>query len=162
MVESGAIEGGVEERQQRRQWFVYTDQLSHSLNPSPSRAVAAELAALLAENAELRARVVSAEEAARLLLAGQATLRDALSKSQATIAALLDATAGMERGAEGYRLAADGYRLAADQYRAGAQEYRNAIGAAHSTVDMLHNVLDQCADTISQYVTPGHAGQLHP
>ena len=112
MIESGELEGGASLVRERRQWFVYTDQPLFQAPPHRpvARSEHGELAALRAENADLRARAMAAEEGERLLLAGQATLRDALRESQSTLAAVMTANESMMRGAEGYQAAADGYR----------------------------------------------------
>lgn len=164
MIESGALEGGASLVRERRQWFVYTDQ---PLFQTPAHRPAARsedgaLAALRAENAELRARAMTAEEGERLLLAGQATLRDALRESQSTLAAVLSANESMMRGAEGYQAAADGYRRAADEFRRGATGYFEVVSQAQSTIGMLESVLERYSDTIAQHITPGHPGALNP
>ncbi len=163
MVESGQLEGGAVPGPQRRQWFVYTDQLESpapAANAATAKSEHAELAALRAENADLRARVVAAEEGERLLLAGHATLREALRESQSTLAGMLAARTSMERGVEGYRAAADGYRAAAEEFREGAEGYLAVVGRTQASIGMLQSVLEQYSDTISQYVTPGHPGGL--
>lgn len=163
MIEAGELEGGATAGGQRRQWFVYTDQLppfAVSAASPPSPAKHDELDALRNENADLRARAVAAEEGERLLLAGNAALREALQQSQSMIATMLAAGARVDRGVEGYRAAADGYRSAADDYRQGADEYRRVAGQAHATITMLQGVLENYSDTIAQHITPGHAGAL--
>jgi hypothetical protein len=164
MIELGEIEGGAAPGRQRRQWFVYTDQLIPFGPPATAAAARpedAELAALRAENADLRARAVAAEEGERLLLAGHATLRDALRETQSTIAAMLAARESMDRGADGYRAAADGYRAAAEEYRAGADGYAQVVAQAHTTIGMLQSVLEQYSDTVAQHITPGHPGGMN-
>lgn len=163
MIEAGELEGGAAPGPQRRQWFVYTDQLppfAGSGTPARSHPRHSELAALRAENAELRARAVAAEEGERLLLAGHAALREALQEGQSTIAAMLAAGATMDRGTDGYRAAAEGYRTAAQEFREGADGYRRVAGQAHATIGMLQSVLELYSDTIAQHITPGHAGEL--
>lgn len=163
MITSGEIEGGAASGRHRRQWFVYTDQLPPFAAPATApdaRSEQGELAALRAENADLRARAVAAEEGERLLLAGHATLREALRESQSTIAAMLAARASMDRGGEGYRAAAEGYRAAADEFREGASGYLHVVGQAQATIGMLQSVLEQYSDTIAQHITPGHPGRL--
>ncbi|MEE6140840.1 hypothetical protein SKC41_31700 [Mycobacterium sp. 050128] len=162
MIESGVLEGGTSTGGQRRQWFVYTDQLTPPAATvrSGARTEGSEIAALRAENADLRARALAAEEGERLLLAGQATLRDALRESQSTLAAMISANANMQRGADGYRAAAEGYRTAADEFREGATGYVQAISQAQSTIGMLDGVLERYSDTIAQHITPGHPGAL--
>lgn len=161
-IESGQLEGVVSQAGQRRRWFVYSDQLI--AQPSPARLVSeaepGEIAALRAEVADLRARALAAEEGERLLLAGHATLRDALRESQSALAAMLAANDRMMRGTEGYRAAADNYRDAADQFREGATGYVQVVSQAQTTISMLEGVLDQYSDTIAQHITPGHPGQL--
>jgi hypothetical protein len=163
MIESGELEGGASPARQRRQWFVYTDQLvpPAPANPPLARSEHGEIAALHAENADLRARAMAAEEGERLLLAGHATLRDALRESQSTLAAVLAANESMQRGAEGYRAAADGYRSAADEFRQGATGYVQVVGQAQATIGMLESVLERYSDTIAQHITPGHPGALN-
>ena len=159
MIESGELEGGAAPGRERRQWFVYTDQLT-SFEAPGARREHAELAALRAENADLRARAIAAEEGERLLLAGHATLREALRESQSTIAAMLAARESIDRGADGYRAAADGYRAAAEEYRKGADGYAHVIVQAHATIGMLESLLEQYSDTVAQHITPGHLGGL--
>lgn len=169
MIESGELEGGALPGRQRRQWFVYTDQLVPQAPAAPPRprSEEGEIAALRTENADLRARALAAEEGERLLLAGQATLRDALRESQSTLAAVLAANESVLRGAEGYRAAAEGYRAAADAYRSAADEFRQGaagyvqvVSQAQATIGMLESVLEQYSDTIAQHITPGHPGAL--
>lgn len=162
MIESGELEGGATLADKRRQWFVYADQpllqvqaRSPAVGPDHG-----EIAALRAENADLRARAMAAEEGERLLLAGQATLRDALRESQSTLAAVMAANESMLRGADGYRIAADGYRGAADEFRQGAAGYVEVVKQAQATIGLLENVLERYSDTISQHITPGHPGAL--
>ena len=164
MIESGELEGGAVPGRQRRQWFVYTDQLvlvGPAASAETPKSELTEVAALRAENADLRARVVAAEEGERLLLAGHATLREALRESQSTIAALLGARESMDRGAEAYRAAADSYRAAAEEYRTGADGYVQVVTRAQATIGMLQNALEQYSDTIAQHITPGHPGELN-
>lgn len=159
MIESGELEGGAAPGRERRHWFVYTDQLTSfpAYGPGPEHG---ELATLRADNADLRARAVAAEEGERLLLAGHATLREALRESQSMIGAILAARESIDRGAEGYRAAADGYRAAAEEYRKGADDYAHVVARAHATIGMLESVLEQYSDTVAQHVTPGHLGGL--
>ncbi|MDV6979124.1 hypothetical protein [Mycobacterium intracellulare] len=161
-IESGQLEGVVSSTGQRRRWFVYSDQLI--AQPAGSRPAAGadhgEIAALRAEVADLRARALAAEEGERLLLAGHATLRDALRESQSALTAMLAANERMMLGTEGYRAAADNYRHAADQFREGATGYVQVVSQAQTTINMLEGVLEQYSDTIAQHITPGHPGQL--
>lgn len=163
MIESGELEGGASLADKRRQWFVYTDQplLQAPAQPRAAQPDQGEIAALRAENADLRARAIAAEEGERLLLAGQATLRDALRQSQSTLAAVMTANESMLRGAEGYRAAADGYRTAADEFRQGATGYVEVVSQAQATIGLLESVLERYSDTIAQHITPGHPGVLN-
>jgi len=162
MIASGELEGGSVPKPQRKQWFVYSDQLPGSWAPTAAvpPGMGAEVAALRLENADLRARAVSAEEGERLLLAGHQQLRDAVRESQAVLAAMLSAQAHVDRGVEGYRVAAEGFQQAAEEFRQGTQDYLRAIQRAHAMVDQLSDVADGYSDTISQHITPGHAGGL--
>lgn len=162
MIESGQLEGGASSGGQRRRWFVYSDQLV-TQPPAHSRVARSEdgeIAALRAEVADLRARAMAAEEGERLLLAGQATLRDAVRESQSMLAAVVAANERMVRGTDGYRAAADGYRSAADEFREGATGYVQAVSQAQTTISMLEAVLERYSDTIAQHITPGHPGEL--
>jgi hypothetical protein len=163
MIESGELEGGASLAAERRQWFVYTDQplLQAPAQPAAAQPEQGEIAVLRAENADLRARAIAAEEGERLLLAGQATLRDALRESQSTLTAVLAANESVMRGAEGYRAAADGYRSAADEFRQGATGYVEVVTQAQTTIGLLETVLERYSDTIAQYITPGHPGALN-
>jgi hypothetical protein len=116
---------------------------------------------LRAENADLRARAMAAEEGERLLLAGNATLRDALRESRSTLTAVLAANESIVRGVEGYRAAADSYRSAADEFRQGAAAYVEVVSRAQTTIGMLEQVLEGYSDTIAQHITPGHPGALN-
>ena len=162
MIASGELEGGSVPKPQRKQWFVYSDQLPGSWAPTAAvpPGTGPEVAALRLENADLRARAVSAEEGERLLLAGHQQLRDAVRESQAVLAAMLSAQAHVDRGVEGYRVAAEGFQQAAEEFRQGSQDYLRAIQRAHAMVDQLSDVADGYGDTISQHITPGHVGGL--
>lgn len=162
MIGSGELEGGSIAKPQRKQWFVYSDQLpGHSAPAAPeSPEPAAVVAALRAENADLHARAVSAEEGERLLLAGHQQLRDAMRETQAILAAMISAQAHVDRGVEGYRAAAEGFQRAADEFRQGSAQYLGAVQRAHAAMNHFSDAADSYTDTISQYITPGHAGGL--
>ena len=162
MIASGELEGGSVPKPQRKHWFVYSDQLPGSWAPTAAvpPGMGADVAALRLENADLRARAVSAEEGERLLLAGHQQLRDAVREGQAVLALMLSAQTHVDRGVEGYRVAAEGFQQAAEEFRQGTQDYLRAIQRAHATVGLLSDVADGYSDTISQHITPGHAGGL--
>jgi hypothetical protein len=72
-IKAGDIRGGAMPRPERLRWYVYTDQLpAEPAAPPPS----------LAYVEDLRARMVSLEEANRLLIAAQQDLLDAEQTSQ--------------------------------------------------------------------------------
>jgi len=93
-IKSGEIRGGALPRPERLGWYVYADQLP----PSPGAVVAAPIADTVVQ--DLRAQVVSLQEANRLLILAQQDLLDADQTSHA----------------------------AADKYRAVAQRYLDALG----------------------------------
>jgi len=106
----------------------------------------AENARLQADNTELRARLMSTEETNRLLLASQATLREAVTDYQSSIAEVL---AGL-----------DGYRQAADGYRDSAEHFHRGVTALQASNAKLNTVLDHYSDALSQHTTPAHPGDL--
>jgi uncharacterized protein YukE len=162
MIASGELEGGSIAKPQRNHWFVYSDQLPGHPAPEPaaSSESAATVAALRAENADLHARAVTAEEGERLLLAGHQQLRDAMRESQAILAAMIAAQAHVERGIEGYRSAAEGFQRAAEEFRQGSSQYLSAVQRANDAMGHLSDAADSYTDTIGQYITPGHTGGL--
>jgi hypothetical protein len=94
-ITSGEIRGGAMPRPERLRWYVYADQLP----PPPGSAVAPTPPADPAVE-DLRAQVISLQEANRLLILAQQELLDA----------------------------DQGLAAAADKYRAVAQRYLDALG----------------------------------
>lgn len=92
-IKSGEIRGGAMPRPERLRWYVYTDQL-----PGATSVAAGAAADAVVE--DLRAQIVSLQEANRLLIAAQQELLDA---DRAT-------------------------NEAADKYRAVARNYLDALG----------------------------------
>lgn len=118
-ITAGEIRGGAQPRPQRLRWYVYADQLP----PEPGAVTAPSPADGVVE--DLRAQIVSLQEANRLLIAAQQDLLDAGRSSL-----------------EAARLSQEAARssdVAADRYRAAARNY---------------------ADALSQFMTPGHLGEL--
>jgi hypothetical protein len=154
MIEDGEIAGGAQPGQKYRRWYVYIDRLPSTAAPRRADAHAgaevhtlrAENARLQADNTELRARLMSTEETNRLLLASQATLREAVTDYQSSIAEVL---AGL-----------DGYRQAADGYRDSAEHFHRGVTALQASNAKLNTVLDHYSDALSQHTTPAHPGDL--
>ena len=156
MIQDGDLEGGAHLGPKQRRWYVYLDQLapaSVSGKDLPSgrdhaddASLGAEIRVLRAENDELRAQVVAANEAARLLMAAHATLLDAVERHRMS-------TAEMAGAADGYRMAAEGYQTSAERYRQAATGFQ-------TTSDSLMGVIGQYRDALSQFTTPGNLGAL--
>lgn len=160
MIEDGEIDGGAQPGQKYRRWYVYIDQLPSAAPPrrgrapaSPTKHTVAEVNTLRAQkdrlqadNTELRARLMSAEETNRLLLASQATLREAVTDYQSSVAEIL-------AGIDGYRQAADGYRDSAEHFHRGATTLQ-------ATNAKLNTLLDHYSDALLQYTAPAHPGGL--
>lgn len=144
MIESGELAGGADPSGQRRQWFVYTDQISSpalnagSAGPGDEN-LREENARLQLEVAGLRARLISSEEAYRLILASQSTMRDALSDYQRSVDALLAGTNG---------------------YRDAAVQFQNAAAGLQSSNSKLNAIIDTYSDALHQNLIPGHPGLL--
>lgn len=146
MIESGELAGGADSSGQRRQWFVYTDQISSPVAVGAALALPADHVDLRAENARLqlevaalRARLTSTEDAYRLVLASQSTMREALSDYQESVDAMLAGT--------------NGFRDAATQFHAAA----TGLQASNSK---LTAIIDTYSDALHQTLIPGDAGSL--
>ena len=152
MIQDGDLEGGATAGAKQRRWFVYLDQLpthapapaTHGSDDIESAAAAATIAAQRAENLELRVQLGSAQETARLLIASQAGILEAVEQYRVSVAEIVSA--------------ADGYRVAADGYQQSADHFRRAAAGFQSTADNLVGVLARYRDALSQFTTPGHPG----
>ncbi len=143
MIQTGELAGGADSRGQRRQWYVYTDQIQA---PAFTRAAAeadsglrAENQRLRDENADLHARLISSEESYRLVLASQSTMREALADYQRSVDDLLAGT---------------------DAFREAAVRFQSAAAGLQSSNTKLNATIGSYSDALHQHVIPGHAGSL--
>lgn len=146
MIQDGELDGGADPSGQRRRWYVYTDQIGPSglISPQPNAGAAApdlltENEHLREENTELRARLLSSEEANRLLLASQATMREALTDYQSSVDELLAGTTG---------------------FREAAGHFQNAAAGLQASNSKLNAIIGNYSDALHQQMIPGHPGSL--
>lgn len=145
MIEAGELDGGAHQGPQRRRWFVYADQFnrpSTESTPASQTAVgdvAAERDRLLLENADLRAELISTQEAYRLVLASQATMHEALTDYQRSVDELLAGTTA---------------------FRDAAGHFQAAVSGLQSSNSKLNQVAGAYSDALHQGLIPGHAGTL--
>lgn len=144
MIETGQLDGGAYHGPQRRRWFVYADQFDRPSAPPTSTAervgdVTAERDRLLHENAELRAELISTQEAYRLVLASQATMREALTDYQRSVDEIL---------------------AGATAFRDAAAHFEAAVSGLQSSNSKLNQIAGSYSDALHQNLIPGHAGTL--
>ncbi|WP_161966865.1 helix-turn-helix domain-containing protein [Mycobacterium marinum] len=144
MIESGELAGGADPGTHRRRWYVYADQFGQPVTPPLESAtelgeLQAERDRLRNENADLRAELVSTKEAYRLVLASQATMREALADYQRSVDEVLTGT---------------------DRFREAATHFQNAAVGLQSSNSKLNAVLGTYSDALHQNLVPGHAGSL--
>ncbi|EUA17242.1 hypothetical protein I553_10687 [Mycobacterium xenopi 4042] len=94
----------------------------------------------------MRAQVVAANEAARLMMAAHAMLLEAVDQHRVSAVEMAGA--------------ADGYRMAAEGYQVSAERYRQAATGFQATSERLMSVIAQYRDALSQFTTPGNLGSL--
>jgi hypothetical protein len=145
MIQDGDLDGGADPSGQRRRWYVYTDQIGPS-GLIPHRDVGAAVPDLLAENerlreenTDLRARLLTSEESYRLLLASQATMREALTDYQSSVDELLAGTTG---------------------FREAAGHFQNAAAGLQASNSKLNAIIGSYSDALHQHLIPGHPGSL--
>lgn len=144
MIRSGELAGGADPGGQRRRWYVYTDQISSSGHKGSRPADAdsslqADNQRLRDENADLRARLISSEEAYRVVLASQATMREALADYQKSVDDLLAGTTG---------------------FREAAGHFQSAAAGLQSSNAKLNAIVGAYSDALHQHLIPGHPGSL--
>jgi hypothetical protein len=142
MIQDGELDGGADPSGQRRRWYVYTDQIGRSglISSRPDAPdLLTENERLREENTELRARLLSSEESNRLLLASQATMREALTDYQSSVDELL-------AGATGFREAAG--------------HFQNAAAGLQASNSKLNAIIGSYSDALHQHLIPGHPGSL--
>lgn len=139
MIETGQLEGGCQLVNERRRWFVYTDQITrpdHTPAPTDYQQLADSVAALQAEVAAVRANAAAVQETNRLLLANQAILLNALNEyrqaSDETAALANDYRALTER----HSTVATRYRTSADSFAQALGNYRDIVGQALTPDDL--------------------------
>lgn len=142
MIEEGQLEGGCQLINERRRWFVYTDQITQGGQP-PAAAeyeqLADAVAALRAEVAAARATAATVQETNRLLLANQAIMLNALND---------------------YRQASDDTAAIADDYRALTERHRSIADRYRSSADSFAQALGNYRDIVGQVVTPDDLSSL--
>ena len=145
MIENGELTGGAQPGAQRRQWYVYADQFTQTAAqtalppPVTSCDVAVDRDRLLQENLELRAELISTREAYRLVLASQATTREALADYQRSVDEIL---------------------AGANAFRDAATHFQSAVTGLQSSNSKLNEVAGAYSDALHQNLVPGHPGSL--
>lgn len=134
MIEKGDLEGGCQLINERRRWFVYSDQIGHrEQSPAHPRDLTDAVAQLRTELAAARAREAAAQETNRLLLANQALMLNALNE---------------------YRQASDETAAIADEYRALTERHNASSAHYRQSADNFAQALANYRDIIGQALTP--------
>lgn len=145
MIESGDLAGGAHPGPQRRRWYVYADQFSQTTAVTASRqleqpdAVMAERDRLLRENADLRAELINTKDAYHVVLASQATMREALTDYQRSVDELLAGT---------------------NAYQDAAAHFQAAVASLQSSNTKLNQVTGSYSDALHQHLIPGQVSWL--
>jgi len=145
MIERGELAGGAEQGPKYQRWYVYADQLTGpavagtSSATTSDTALTSEIQRLQASNAELRAKLLAAEDTNRVLLAAQATQREAFIQ---------------------YRQSVDDILAGAAGYRAAAEHFERATTGLQTSGAMLTNVIDNYGEALIQYGYEGNLGSL--
>jgi hypothetical protein len=143
MIEAGQLEGGCQLVNERRRWFVYTDQMTrpdHSPAPADYQQLVDSVAALQAEVASARASAAEAQETNRLLLANQAILLNALNE---------------------YREASDETAAIAEDYRALTERHSSIAAHYRTSADNFAQALGNYRDIVGQTLTPDDLSSLN-
>jgi len=151
MIETGELAGYTQQGPKQRRWYVYVDQITSSPSaepaaPTETKALAAELQRLQAANSsladantELTAKLLAAEESNRLLLAAQATQREAFIEYRKSVDDILSGVAG---------------------YRQAAEHFERATLGLQTSGALLTSVIDNYGEALAQHGIPGHLGDL--
>lgn len=145
MIERGELAGGAEQGPKYQRWYVYVDQLTGPAVAGTSFAIpsvavlAAEVQRLQASNADLGAKLLAAEESNRVLLAAQATQRDAFIQYRQSVDDIISGAAG---------------------YRAAAEHFERATAGLQASGALLANVIDNYGEALVQYGYEGNLGSL--
>ena len=152
MLESGELAGYVQQGSKQRRWYVYADQITSGPTVGATAARSGD-AALVAEvqrlqavnrsladaNTELTAKLVAAEESNRVLLAAQATQREAFIQYRKSVDDILSGVAG---------------------YRQAAEHFERATAGLQTSGALLTSVIDNYGEALTQHGIPGHLGAL--
>ena len=142
MIEEGQLEGGCQLINERRRWFVYSDQLGQrEQTPAPAdyQHLADAMEALRAEVADARASAANVQETNRLLLANQAIMLNALNE---------------------YRQASDDTAAIADDYRALSERHSVIAARYRRSADSFAQALGNYRDIVGQTLTPDDLSAL--
>ncbi len=129
MVRDGELDGGC---QQSGTWFVYIDQPPFATAAAPN---------LVDENARLRARAETAEEANRVLLATQAALLGALADYQQGTDSLRQALEAERERSDLYYQAAKSYQRSSETLTTAVSAFRD-LSAANAIPDDLSGMIN--------------------
>ncbi|UBV21690.1 MULTISPECIES: hypothetical protein [Mycolicibacterium] len=141
MITNGTLEGVCEQAASRSRWHVYADQLEPR-NQRPAHHDSDQVARLIEENAQLRARVANAEETTRSLLGAQAVLLDALRDYRTGSEQTVAAQAALEEAVKLQRAAASSFQSSSNQFAEAFSAMRDIV-AAHNTPDDARDLLPE-------------------
>ncbi|MEE3755230.1 helix-turn-helix domain-containing protein [Mycobacterium intracellulare] len=135
MIERGELAGGAEQGPKQQRWYVYADQLTPSAGDKPSAddrasVLASEVRRLQAANTDLTAKLQASEEINRILLAAQATQREAFAIRNKAVDEILSGIAG---------------------YRTAAEHFERATTGLQATASLLTGVVDSYGEALVQY-----------
>ena len=154
MLENGELAGYTQQGPKHRRWYVYADQITPGPTaagtPTAARtgdaALATEVQRLQAANnsladanTDLTAKLLAAEESNRVLLAAQATQREAFIQYRKSVDDILSGVAG---------------------YRQAAEHFERATMGLQTSGALLTSVIDNYGEALAQHGIPGHLGEL--
>lgn len=144
MIDSGELAGGAHLGPQRRRWYVYADQFGRpgeAVNKELERSDSVEIERdrLLRENAELRAELISTRDAYHVVLASQATMREAIADYQRSVDEILTGT---------------------NAFRDAAVHFQAAVVGLQASNTKLNEVAGSYSDALHQHLIPGHVAWL--
>lgn len=152
MLENGELAGYTQQGPKQRRWYVYADQVTTGptagtpTTRTGDAALAAEVQRLQAVNSsladantDLTAKLLAAEESNRVLLAAQATQREAFIHYRKSVDDILSGVAG---------------------YRQAAEHFERATMGLQTSGALLTSVIDNYGEALAQHGIPGHLGGL--
>ncbi|ASL18302.1 hypothetical protein [Mycobacterium intracellulare] len=131
MIVAGTLQGGARPGKQRR-WYVYLDQFEQNPPPPASKPSPTDYAAVVEENNQLRAGLISANEENALLRAAHAEILDAVAS----------------------------HRAAIDDALQGADAFRQAFAKSETGWQHLSKAISLYNSALGQYTTPGDLSAL--